>query len=115
MRRISFGLTIGQYRDGSKDVTRRLGWLHLQAGDRLLGVDKVMGFRKGEQATVLGELEVVSVRRERVDAIEQSDVRREGFPTMTPDGFVAMFCKAMRCTPDTLVTRIEYRKVQADQ
>ena len=26
MKRISFGMTIKQYEDGTKDVTRRLGW-----------------------------------------------------------------------------------------
>jgi len=111
MRRISFGLTIQQYRNGTKNVTRRLGWAGQQAGDRLLAVDKVMGFRKGQHATVLGELQVVSVRRERLDAIDQDDVRREGFPHLDPAGFVAMFCKAMGCSPDTLVTRIEFQQL----
>ena len=113
MKRISFRMTIPQYQDGTKDVTRRMGWLKLQAGDHLRAVDKVMGFRKGERATILGELEVLEVRRERLDAITDDDVRREGFPGKDAAWFVAMFCKAMGCKPDSLVTRIEFRKLCA--
>ena len=111
MKRISFGMTIEAFTDGTKDVTRRLGWLNLEAGAELRAVNKVMGFRKGERATVLGVVEVVSVRRERLDAITAADVRREGFPSMTPADFVAMFTKAMGCKPSTEITRIEFRKL----
>lgn len=110
MKRMSFGMTIDQFLDGSKDVTRRNGWLKLQAGDRLRAVNKVMGFRKGEKATILGEIEVVSVRRERLDAITDDDVRREGFPGKPAVWFVAMYGKAMGRKPDELVTRIEFRR-----
>ena len=35
---------------------------------------------------------------------------REGFPQLTPEQFVAMFCASHKgCTPDTTVTRIEFR------
>ena len=111
MRRISFGLTLAQFIDGSKTVTRRLGWADLKAGDRLLAVDRVMGIRKGEKATVLGEIEVVDVRRERLDAITDDDVVREGFPGKDAAWFVAFFCKAMKVGPADEVTRIEFRKV----
>jgi hypothetical protein len=30
---------------------------------------------------------------------------------MTPEAFVAMFCRQMRCEPDMPVTRIEYEYV----
>ena len=33
MRNISFSLTEEQFLNGSKDVTRRLGWLFLKPGD----------------------------------------------------------------------------------
>lgn len=115
MKRISFGMTIDQFNDGTKDVTRRMGWLSLAPGDRLRAVNKVMGFKKGERATILGEIEVVSVRRERLDTITADDVRREGFPDMTPDQFVAMFRKAMGCKPSDPVTRIEFRKLEPAQ
>ncbi len=112
MRRISFGLTIDQFKAGTKDVTRRLGWKTLRAGDRLLAVDRVMGFRKGERARVLGQIEVIDVRREPLHAITDEDVEREGFPGRDAEWFVAMFCRAMRCEPSRLLTRIEFRRLR---
>jgi hypothetical protein len=105
-------MTEPQFLDGSKDVTRRDGWRNLKPGDRLTAVRKAMGLKKGERQVVLGEIEVVSVRRERVDAITIDDVRREGFPGWTISEFVEFFCRGHRCTPATVVTRIEFRHVQ---
>ena len=115
MRSISFALTKAQFLDGTKDVTRRLGWATLKPGDRLRAVEKAMGLRKGEHPVVLGVIEVVSVRREPLFAIHDEDVPREGFPSMTGDEFVAMFVKHMKCCPETTVTRIEFRKVTDDK
>lgn len=111
MRRISFALTEVAFLDGSKDVTRRLGWKDLEPGTELLAVDKCMGLRKGEHARIFGPIRVVSVRRERLLTITADDVRREGFPDFSPEVFVDHFCDAMRCAPDTVVTRIEFRRV----
>ena len=108
MRRMSFALTKAQLLDSSKTVTRRFGWKALRPGDELLAVSKCMGFRKGEKPDVYGVVRVVSVRRERLDAITPDDVKREGFPQMTPAEFVAMFCRHMGCEPDAEVTRIEF-------
>ena len=36
MRNISFSLTTRQFRDGSKDVTRRVNWQNLKPGDHLM-------------------------------------------------------------------------------
>lgn len=113
MRSISFALTKRQFLDGSKDVTRRLGWASLKPGTRLRAVEKAMGLKKGEHPVVLGEIEVVSVRRERLAAITPADVRREGFPDMGPTSFVEMFCAHMGCTYGDEVTRIEFRRVPA--
>lgn len=126
MRRISFALTKPQLLDGSKTVTRRLGWDWLTRAPaedliELLAVSKCMGLRPGERADVYGVVEVHNAWRERLDAITQDDVRREGFPDWTPEQFVAFFIKANpKCrdgrtrklvptTPATLVTRIEFR------
>ena len=109
---MSFSMTMGQFMDGSKDVTRRLGWASLGVGDRLTGVEKCMGLKAGERQVVLGEIEIVSVRSERLDAITDDDVRREGFPGETAVWFVALFCAAMRCGPETMVRRIEYRYLE---
>lgn len=118
MKSISFSLTERQFLDGSKDVTRRLGWLKLKAGDHLCAVRKAMGLKKGEKQHVLGEIEVVSVRREKLSrfyddlAYGCNETDREGFPNLEPEQFVTFFCKSHRdCTPDTIITRIEFRKV----
>lgn len=111
MRRMSFALTEQQLLDGSKTVTRRIGWAGLKAGDELLAVRKCMGLKRGESQHVLAHIRVVSVRRERLYDITRSDVAREGFPGMTAAGFVNMFTKAMRCKPSAFVTRIEFEQV----
>lgn len=115
MKRISFALTIPQFEDGTKDVTRRLGWRKLTPGTRLLAVDKVMGWPRGHRGggRVLGEIEVVAVRREPLHLIDDDDVRREGFPDRNAAWFVQMSCRQMRCAPDTVVARIEFRKCDA--
>jgi hypothetical protein len=109
MRRMSFALTERQLRDGSKTVTRRLGWRTLKAGDELLAVNKCMGLRKGESARKLARIRVVNVCREPVANATNLEARLEGFPHMTGAEFAAFFCKAMKCEPHTLVTRITFR------
>jgi hypothetical protein len=115
VRHMSFMLTERQFLDGTKTVTRRLGWRNLKKGDRLRAVRKSQGLKKGEHPVVLGTIEVVSVCREPLDAITQDDVRREGFGSTSPREFVHFFCKHMRCQPDAEVTRIEFRKVEASR
>jgi hypothetical protein len=107
---MSVSLTEQQVRDRTKLVTRRLGWLMLQPGDTLTLCRKVMGRRKGEPLVRIVDVDVVSVRRERLDAITAQDVDLEGFPGMTPAEFIAFFCGTHKgCAPSTEVTRIEWR------
>lgn len=47
MRIMSFALTEQQLMDGTKTVTRRVGWANLKPGDRLTAVRKAMGLKKG--------------------------------------------------------------------
>lgn len=113
MRNMSFALTTTQVLEQTKDVTRRLGWLHLKPGDLIQPVKKCMGLKPGEKIEKLGPpVLVVSMRREPLSwltkhpapygAIERI---REGFPTMTPEEFVAMFCSTHKgCTPDTVIS-----------
>lgn len=108
-RLMSFSMTVRQFRDRTKDVTRRLGWVDLRPGDRLMAAEQCMGIKKGEKVARLGMIEVVSVRIEPLYLIDAEDVVREGFPDMDPEGFVEMFCRANRCRPDTMITRIEFR------
>lgn len=118
MRRISFNLTQPQILDQTKTVTRRLGWLNLKVGERLLGVDRL----RSKDAKKLAVVEVVSVRREPLNAITDEDVILEGNPFPRPEWqgqhgsvdfpagrFIERFCSAMKCYPDTQVTRIEFR------
>ncbi|MCA9680742.1 MAG: ASCH domain-containing protein [Myxococcales bacterium] len=109
---MSFALTEQQLLDGSKTVTRRLGWRDLQVGQTLTAVRKCMGIPKGGKQESLGIIEVTEVRRERLDSIGQADVVAEGFPEMDPAAFVDFFRKAMRCTPDTEVTVIGFKLVR---
>lgn len=106
---MSVALTEDAVRERRKTVTRRLGWDFLEAGTRLTLCRKVMGRRKGEPLVRIADVEVVSVRRERLDAITQDDVEREGFILTTPAMFVDFFCEHMRCNPSTEVTRLEWR------
>lgn len=108
-RLMSVALTEEQVRARTKTVTRRLGWLFLKPGDRLTLCRKVMGRRKGEPVVRIVEVEIVSVRREPLSRITDEDVAREGFPDWRWPDFVNFFCEHMKCTPDTEVTRIEWR------
>lgn len=109
-RAMSFMLTQQQVLDGTKTQTRRLGWTDLQKGELLNAVRKAMGLRRGEHQQSLGLIRVQRVRRERLDAITAEDVRREGFPGMTPLDFIELFCKANKCKPDRVVTVIDFTR-----
>ncbi|MEL6109853.1 MAG: ASCH domain-containing protein [Planctomycetota bacterium] len=108
MRNISFALTTEQFRNRTKRVTRRLGWKFLKGGEHLMGCEKCQGLKKGQTVNRLGEIVVEDARREPLNAIDQDDVIAEGFPDMTPDEFVEMFCRHNRCAPDEEITRIAY-------
>ena len=114
MRNISFFLTTKQFLDGSKDVTRRMGWKNLKPGDRLMAVEKGQGIKKGELKR-LGPIEVVSSRRERLYEITKEETIREGFPKMSPFEFVDMFKEHMKCNADAWVTRIEFKRINQDK
>ncbi len=115
-RNISFALTTSQFLDGTKDVTRRLGWEFLKAGDVLMAVEKTRGIKKGELKR-LGLIRIVSVRRERLDRMESGpygrrEVRREGFPNYSPREFILFFCKSHKgCMPENIVTRILFERI----
>ncbi len=115
-RNMSFMLTPKQVVDGTKTITRRLGWPSVRAGELLYACEKCQGRKPGEPIKGLAILGVVDVRRERLDAIDEADVVREGFPVLSPTEFVEMFCDAMstsarKCTADTVVTRIEFERL----
>ena len=74
--------------------------------------------RDSKKAKVSKYLAITDLRweplRRMIDESEYGavEVIREGFPGMTPTEFVAFFCKAMKCTPGTLVHRMEYEYVE---
>ena len=70
-RLISFAMTTEQLRDRTKTVTRRWGWLHAKPGMILTGVEKAMGLQKGEEVVRLGDIRVLSVRRESLNAMSE--------------------------------------------
>lgn len=117
MRNISFMLTTEQVKNRTKTVTRRLGWTNLKVGERLQGCEKCMGRKKGEPLVKLAVIEAVKVRREPVDWVQswgKKDVIKEGFPHLTKMQFIKFFCKEMKCTPQTMITRIEFKYVELD-
>lgn len=113
MRNMSFACTERQLLDGTKTVTRRLGWRLLEPGDLVCAVRKCQGLKKGDKIHRLGVIEILITGRELLETIIPADVRREGFPGMLPTYFVEMFCKLNKCNFDTMVTRIEFRLKEA--
>lgn len=123
-RLMSVALTEQAVRDRRKTVTRRLGWSTLQPGAELDLCRKVMGRRRGDPLVRIARVRVVSVTRERLDAITDDDVLLEGFTAddlrpwrpgpPTPncgtlaENFVRFFCEHMKCEPSTEVTRVEW-------
>lgn len=129
-RLMSFALTEQSFLDGSKTMTRRLGWWTdknakrlLLPGDRITGCRKVMGRKKREPLVRLGEALVTDVYRQPLAQITDDHVRREGVP---PECFeelyddprqpptwewVRWFCSEQKCDPFDEVTVIEFYRV----
>ena len=109
-RLMAVSLTENQVRARTKTVTRRAGWLMLRPGDQLTLCRKVMGRRRGEPLERIASVEVLSVRRERLDAITPADLIAEGFPGMAAGEFIGFFCRTHRgVQPGSEVTRIEWQ------
>lgn len=116
---MSFSLTIPQFKDRSKTVTRRLGWENLKEGQELMACEKCQGLKPGENIVRLGIIVVMYVRRIPLNILihdprdydcgyGRTEMIAEGFPHLTPEQFVAMFCKFNNCKPDAMVTRITF-------
>jgi hypothetical protein len=114
MRNMSFSLTTEQVRRREKTVTRRLGWEDLKPGERVRAVVQGMGLRKGEKVEPICVIEAVSVRREMLCLMPESDCAREGFPQLDAPSFIRMFRAANGCRGDAFVTRIEFRYVDEE-
>ena len=110
---MSFMLTTDQIRNRTKTVTRRLGWWYLHSGTTIMACVKCQGLKKGEKVEKITPIRILNTAWTRLQTITPEDVIREGFPEMTPAEFVTMFCREMRCTPETVVCRIEFEYVEA--
>jgi hypothetical protein len=117
MRNMSFYKTIWQFIRQIKTVTRRQGWPNLRADDVVMGIEKGQGLKKGQKIRRLGEFRVLDERWERIDRLisepeyGRGEVIREGFPEMTPQEFVDMYCKMNRCKPSELCHRFSFEYV----
>ena len=107
-RNMSFAMTTDQIRAQTKTVTRRFGWWFLKPGDKVRGVEKAMGLKKGEKIKPLAMLRIVSTTAEPLNAITQDDVIKEGFPEWTPAEFIQMLVDHYKVNPDATVNRIEF-------
>lgn len=106
---MSFALTTEQILNQTKTVTRRNGWKTLKAGDLIQPVVKCMGLKKGEKQQLIGKpIKVIGVSSQKLYQITFEDVRHEGFPSLSQEGFIEMYCKANKCTRKQTVTRIEF-------
>jgi hypothetical protein len=117
-RLMSVSYTETAVRERRKTVTRRLGWRFLKVGDHLTLCRKVMGRKAGEPLERIAEVEVVSVRRERLDDIGPGDIIREGFATAAGydadrSRFIDLF-EDFGAGPAAEVTRIEWRYLPAE-
>lgn len=122
MRNMSFMLTTEQFVDGTKDVTRRNGWLFLKVGELVQGVEKSQGLGKGGKIKKLGVIRITGLRREKLRAITNDrkygrrECVREGFPPPHPKSdpkvFVEFFCRSHKgVKPSKVITRIEFKHV----
>jgi hypothetical protein len=107
MRLMSFMLTEVPFLAGTKDVTRRLGWLHGRPAMRVCGVRKTQGLKPGELER-WRVVEFVNVRREPLSLVDDREAAREGFPDLTGKQFQEFFISEMGGTPDTILTRLEF-------
>lgn len=117
-RNMSFMLTTEQYKNRTKTVTRRNGWLFAKAGDVYNGCEKCQGLRKGEKIVKLWQHRVINARREALRAMlddleyGRAECVKEGFPDWTPQQFVDMYCQHNGVTPDFVITRIEFEYME---
>jgi hypothetical protein len=97
----------------TKFVTRRDGWWFLNVGDRVQGVEKAMGLKRGEKVVKLDVIEIVSVRREPLLNIqnEPNGCGLEGFPEWNddPQQFIDFYCEGTSKDARDDVNRIEFK------
>ncbi len=89
-----------------------------------MAVVKGQGLKKGEKIQRLGRIRIVKARPEALHSIKfhphrsphgyRSEVWREGFPNLTADQFIEMFCRHNPgCYRWTAVMRIQFAYLEA--
>lgn len=112
MRNMSFSQTVDQIRNGTKTVTRRLGWEFLKPGDEIMAVVKCQGLRKGDKIEKIRPLRIVNISRQTLFFnVSDEEVVKEGFPGMSSLDFIKMFCKMNKCDEYVKLTRIEFKYI----
>ncbi len=113
-RNMAFSMTTPQMRNRTKTVTRRAGWLFLEADDIVNSCVKCQGLPKGSKVERICQILIIEARREPLDYIEREGMAgtaAEGFPDLEPWEFVLMYCEAAGDGPKQTVTRIEFKFV----
>jgi hypothetical protein len=80
MRNMSFALTQDAYCSGAKTLTRRDGWNNLRPDDMIMGVNRCMGFKKGEHPVKFGPSIIIRAIREPITEIIRRPFRRINEP-----------------------------------
>ena len=118
-KNMSFSMTIPQFIDGSKDITRRFGWWNAKEGDIYNAVEKAMGLKKGEKIKSLGLIRVISAHKEQLNALldekyGSDEVRREGYPFGCKTGkeFAEILAKKSGYVLESYCMRIEFERVE---
>lgn len=109
---MSFQLTTPQMRARTKTVTRRTGWHFLKVGDLVCAVEKCRGLQLGQKVVRIGVIRIVRTRVEALNKITPADVVREGFPDLTTEEFIAVFCSCNGGGARQPVNRIEFVHVR---
>ena len=69
MRNMSFSWTQDQIRNGTKTVTRRLGWWNLRPRQYVMAVVQCQGLPAGSKVEKIRPIKIVSLRKEHLEDI----------------------------------------------
>lgn len=95
----------------------------MKHGERFVAIERNQGLKKGEKQVVLATLEVEALSQLPLKEITEwdevvdgefrfnGDCVLEGFPKLSGQQFIEMFCKSMKCAPETMVYRIQFKYV----
>ena len=73
--------------------------------------------KRGEKVQRICTIQILATQAEPLERTTPADVVLEGFPEMSVDEFIDMFCRVNRaknCIPQTVVNRIAFRFVDED-